>query len=392
MTVSGKRILPVVLGLVLTSTILGSALPNKTASAAQITPRKLILESTGNAANDVNGDGIADGGSTPDAVVNHHFVFTAPSSSNIQSIKFTYCTQARTQSCTGPTGLSVTSATVGTLTNTTGWTVGDQSTPNVITLTNASPVTLSGSVEITLDSVHNPTAASSFYVDITTYTSTDASTGQKDDGWVAAATTNQIQLSGTMPESLVFCAGSTIGLDANSLPDCTQANNAVVDFNQLFSPSDTSFATSQLAASTNAGNGYSITVNGPTLTSGSNTISAMSDGSGGPTTSVRGTSQFGLDLVANDGSAYTNAPNITGSADITPASTISTLRGEPTTNYATAGSFLFNSGDSVADSSHGGAGGTDMQMYTVSYIVNVDGAQQAGTYTTTLSYICTAQF
>ncbi|HEU5005003.1 MAG TPA: hypothetical protein VFT49_02885 [Candidatus Saccharimonadales bacterium] len=381
MTVSGKRILPVVLGLVLTSTILGSALPNKTASAAQITPRKLILEGIG-----------AVGGSTPGGTVNHHFVFTAPGSTAIQSIKFTYCTQARVAlPCTTPTNMDATNATVGTLTGTTGWTK-QASSANSYTLTNAAAVDVSAGAEITLDGVKNTTDANTaFYVDITTYTSTDATTGATDDGWVAAATANQIQLSGTMPESLVFCAGSTIGLDTNSLPDCTQANNAVVDFNQLFSPSDTSFATSQLAASTNAGNGYSITVNGPTLTSGSNTISPMDGTTNGPT-SVKGTSQFGLNLVVNDSSPYTGAPVITGSADITPASSTSTLRGEPKTDYASNGSFKYIDGDAIADSSHGGAGGTDMQMYTVSYIVNVDGAQQAGTYTTTLSYICTAQF
>lgn len=388
MTVSGKRILPVVLGLILTSTILASALPNNTAGAAQITPRKLILEGVG-----------AVGGSTPGGTVNHHFVFTAPGSTAIKSIKFTYCTQARVAlPCTAPTNMDASSATVGALVGTTGWTK-QSSSANTYVLTNAAAADIHTGAEITLNSVKNTTDANTaFYVDITTYTSADASTGATDDGWVAAATANQIQLQGTMPESLIFCAGGTISLNGQSLPDCTTATSATVNFNQLFSPSDTAFATSQMAASTNAANGYSITVNGPTMTSGGNTITAMNNGSGGPTTSVKGTSQFGLDLVANDGSAYAGAPNIiaygsqNASANITPASSSSTLRGEPTANYATAGSFLFNSGDSVADSSHGGAGGTDIQLYTVSYIVNVDGAQGAGTYNTTLSYICTAQF
>jgi hypothetical protein len=115
----------------------------------------------------------------------------------------------------------------------------------------------------------------------------------------------------------------------------------------------------------------------------------MDDGSGGATTSVRGTSQFGLNLKLNDGSAYANAPNVTDSAEITPASNGNNLRGAPATNYDTAGSFKFStSGDTVATASTG----TDMQLYTVSYIVNVNGAQLAGTYTSTLTYICTATF
>jgi len=141
-----------------------------------------------------------------------------------------------------------------------------------------------------------------------------------------------------------------------------------------------------MAASTNAGSGYSITVNGPTMTSGSNTVTAMAAAAAG----VRGTSQFGLNLRANTTTTSTPAVGI----DVAPAAGAGggTYKGEPASGYSTIDQFKFVSGNSVADSSFGGAGPTDAQIFTVSYIVNVPGSQAAGTYTTTLTYICTPTF
>src|SRR5581483_5980245 len=217
--------------------------------------------------------------------------------------------------------------------------------------------------------------------------STDTSGSAIDTGTVAASTATPISLSGTMPESLVFCTGATVGLTAG-VPDCSTAGTGTITFNQLFSPTDTATATSQMAASTNAGSGYIISVNGTTLTSGSNTVPAMASS----TTGVRGTGQFGLNLKAN--TTATSNPAI--GSEVAPAANGTNYRGEAHNNgtqiYNTVDKFEFNSGDTVADSYNGGAGGTDAQIFTVSYIVNVPGSQPAGTYTTTLTYICTPTF
>jgi hypothetical protein len=145
-----------------------------------------------------------------------------------------------------------------------------------------------------------------------------------------------------------------------------------------------------MAASTNAGGGYIITVNGATLTSGSNTISAM--GTAG--LSLLGTGQFGMNLVFNDEFCGTACDL---GADVSPVANGTNYRGQAVAGYNTGGddsvaNFKFTSGDTVADSANGGAGGTDGQIFTVSYIVNVPGSQPAGTYTTTLTYICTPTF
>jgi hypothetical protein len=141
-----------------------------------------------------------------------------------------------------------------------------------------------------------------------------------------------------------------------------------------------------MAASTNATNGYSITVNGPTLTSGSNTIKAMTTAAQGS----HGSSQFGMNLVAN--TTLTSDPAV--GAGLDPGSDDpNDLRANPATGYDTADTFKYASGDVVARSDVSGTPGpSNSQIYTASYIVNVSGSQPAGTYATTLTYVCTATF
>jgi len=97
-----------------------------------------------------------------------------------------------------------------------------------------------------------------------------------------------------------------------------------------------------------------------------------------------------LNLRAN--TTTTSTPAV--GTDVAPAAGAGggTYKGEPSSGYSTIDQFKFVSGNGVADSAFGGAGGTDAQIFTVAYIVNVPGSQPAGTYTTTLTYICTPTF
>jgi hypothetical protein len=117
---------------------------------------------------------------------------------------------------------------------------------------------------------------------------------------------------------------------------------------------------------------------------------------GSATTSVKGTPQFGLNLRANTSAAASSFPGTVSpyvSADVAPAANGTTLKGEPASaDYGTADTFKFVPSEAVATSTDGGAGPTDAQIFTVSYIVNVPGRQPSGTYTTTLTYTCTATF
>src|SRR5205085_1025847 len=104
-----------------------------------------------------------------------------------------------------------------------------------------------------------------------------------------------------------------------------------ISFNQLFSPTDTATATSQMAASTNASGGYNITVTGPDLTSGSNTIPSMASAGA----SVHGLSKFGLNLKANT----TSSSNPAVGAEISAASNGTSLRGQAASGYNTVDTF-----------------------------------------------------
>jgi hypothetical protein len=358
-----------------------------TASAAQITLRKLQLEA-----------GAADGGSKPGGVVNHFFTFTQPANQNVGSIKFEYCTTAANSvanpTCVAPTDVDLSTATLTAENGVTGFTNlthGSTSDPelddsNVLFIHKPVPANPGTGVisSYRLSGVTNPTTEGTFFVRISTYQGSDGATTLVDSGVVAASTAEQIILTGTMPESLVFCTGETVPVVVSTtIPDCANATAGSIVFDKLFSPTDTSISTSQMAASTNAGDGYAITVNGTTLTSGSNTIPAMNAMALG----LRGSGQFGLNLRANTVLTSSNFPG--DSADVSPTPDAVTYNGQPATGYDTIDQFKFTSGDVVANSN---SDGTNGQIFTVSYMANVPGNQPAGTYATTLTYICTPTF
>jgi hypothetical protein len=349
----------------------------ETAQAAQITSRNLVLQAQGN-----------DGGSKPSGVVSHLFNFTTATTASVGSIQFTYCTTA-SGTCTPPQGLSTTSATLGSESGATGFTNVQHPSANVLYIARSSASNINASVPVSyqLQSVTNPQNANeTFFVRIATYGSLDTTGSPIDTGTVTASTATAIQLSGTMPESLIFCTGEDIPL-ASGIPNCSAATPGAITFNQLFSPTDTATAKSQMAASTNATTGFNISVNGATMTSGSNTISGMSSATAG----ARGTAQFGMNLKAN--TVATSTPAV--GTEVTPAADGADYRGQPAVGYDVADVFKFVSGNTVANSENGtpGTGNpTNSQIYTVSYIVNVPGNQAAGTYATTLTYVCTATF
>lgn len=382
MTASGK-LFRLLLSVALLSTTVTSVFGQSAFASTQITNRSLTLK-----------DGATDGGSKAGGIVNHEFKFTVPTGGSVGSIKFQYCTVSVgvpvASDCTMPTGLVTNggSTTLGFESGATGFTLNKTTNGAPYLTRTASSISASTVLTYRLTNITNPTADNtSFFVRISTYTSTDTTGAAIDAGVVTASTATQIVLTGIMPESLIFCTGGTISTNVGGIPDCSTATSGAIAFNQLFSPSDTATATSQLAASTNATFGYSISVFGPTLTSGSNTIPALTAGGVG----VRGSGQFGMNLKANTTTTSTIATGI----EVTPAPDGSNLRGQAATGYNTADSFKFvagSGGNVIAASDNGGAGPTNAQIFTATYIVNVSGNQPSGTYTTTLTYIATSTF
>jgi hypothetical protein len=290
--------------------------------------------------------------------------FTTATTASIGSIRFQICTTA-SGACTVPAGVVTTSSTLTTQSGATGF--------SMVNATNGAPYLTRAAVNLNagtaasyaLSTITNPSATNTSYnLHITTFTGNDGVTGPVDTGNVALSTSQPVQLTGVTPEILVFCVGTSIA------SDCTTIAGTTIDFGD-FSPVATRSGTSVMQAQTNAANGYAITVNGSTLASGVNTIPGL----GVQTASSIGNSQFGLNLRANTTPAV--------GSDVTGA-------GSGTTNasYGTANAYRFVTGDSVAQA----AVPTNANTYTSSYMVNIGGAQAAGVYTTTLTYICTASF
>lgn len=290
---------------------------------------------------------------------------TTATTANIGSIKFEFCTTA-SGACT-PADAVTTGATL-TAQNPNGFTLVNTS-PGAPYITRAAAQINSGTaMSFTLGNIVNPsTANQTYFVRITTYTGTDGATGPVDNGTVAMSTAQPVQLTGVTPEILVFCVGTTI------TSDCTTVSGNAIDFGD-FSPTATRTGTSVMQAQTNASGGYNITVNGTTLSSGANTIAALP----AQTASSFGIGQFGLNLRAN---------NVTGVGSVGSDPT-GGGSGTATANYGTSDQYRFVSGDSVATA----PAPTNANTFTSTYIVNIGGAQAAGVYTATMTYICTASF
>ncbi len=325
-------------------------------SAAQITSRKFTLSNS------------AGGGTS----VAYTFDSAAlpTTGTPVKSVAAQACTTA-SGACTTPTGFTSASSTLVAqptgLGATTSWTVDTASTGS-LRITHATNVTNpSGAVNIQWGSVTNPTAQNTtFYLRVTTY-SDSAWTTAVDSGTVAVSTAQQITVTADVSESLTFCTG-TSGITTSS---CAAATGSSVSLGAL-SASAVSSGTSQIGVGTNASSGYVVTINGTTLTcsacSGSPTISALAT----QTTSQTGVEQFGVNLRDNATPNVGTDPQGSGS-------------GTPTANYNTVDQFRFVTADSIASYTAGDL----FRLYTVSYIANITTATEAGTYTSTMTYIAT---
>ena len=120
-----------------------------------------------------------------------------------------------------------------------------------------------------------------------------------------------------------------------------------------------------LTVSTNTANGYSVSVQGATLTAGANTIAAIG---GTNTASAPGTSQFGINVSASGGSGTVTAP------------------------YAGSG-FAYAANATTPDQTASESTGDGVNtVYSVEYLANISGVTPASNYSTVLTYSVTANF
>lgn len=299
----------------------------------------------------------------------HVIKFTTPTgaSDNIDTIIITF-----------PSDFNFTSKTIGTVTFTHGATTGAESTETlaaspsatawgavfsgtqnrVLTLTaptdgvGTASVAAGDKVILTYDNTNstNPSSPGTYTIAIS------GTFGDTGDIVVSIETDDQVVVTAVVDETLSF-----------SISDSTVEFGTLDSANDFFADDSGGNATEveahQIVAGTNAASGYIVTVNGTTLTSGGNSINAIGSTN---TASATGTEQFGIRMTATGGSGSVTAP------------------------YAASGFALDTAAfpDQVASA----AGSSADTTYSVRYVANITSSTEAGSYTSSLTYVAVPNF
>jgi len=237
----------------------------------------------------------------------------------------------------------------------------------VITFTNGSTAVAAGSV-VNIEIGTNATSGATGTYQITN----------------GAAGTTVLRMSGTFGDtgaiSMAIVSNSVVAVSAEVLSaiSFTISDNAIyfgnlrsagacfaqgTDPGYVTCPTTTETEAFNMTAGTNASSGYTISVQGATLTSGTNTITAL----GSNTASSPGSEQFGLRMTATGGIGSVSVPYAasgyayTGTAT-TPATVATASAPSATTTYS------------------------------VRYLANISATTEAGSYTTNHTYIATGNF
>lgn len=305
--------------------------------------------------------------SEPGKITTHTFEFINPSAATLGSIKFEYCGNSPlfNVACIPPAGLVVNSSSLATQSGNTGFVIDPLTNSTTLVLSRLPTGTLSVSNRYVFSNVTNPTAlATTTYVRISLYASSDTSGASFDRGAIAFSTSGGLGVGAFVPPFLIFCVGVTVS------SNCTSATGNLVSFGE-FSPNTPSTATTQFSAATNDEQGLQVFITGQTMTSGNNVIPGL----GIRTSSTPGVSQFGLNLRSNSVPSVGSNPSGNGSTS-------------PASDYNTSNQFKFADGSLVASSSLP----TDFVVFTVSYITNISEDQPPGVYASTLGYTAIASF
>jgi hypothetical protein len=298
---------------------------------------------------------------------NYFLKFFSASPGTLGSIEIQFCSNSALigDPCTPPVGFDDSAATLINQSGATGFSISNASTTNELILTRTPSAASTGFVTYEFSGVTNPSSSGSYYVRVQTFASNDVSGPATDFGSMAIDILNNIAISTEVPPYLIFCTGVTItGFN------CANAEGDFIDFGEL-SFTKASSASSQMLIATNAQSGYGITVDGPTMASGTNIITGLTTGD----VSRPGNGQFGFNLSANSTPSGGSDPSGLGTGTPTPA-------------YDQPNIFQLNSGDLIAASPVP----DNLRKFTADYIVNVPPAQAPGIYVTTLTYIALATF
>lgn len=283
-------------------------------------------------------------------------VVTFPSGFNftskaISSLALTY----------GTTGTQTTAIIAASPGASTTWGAVFSGTSNVI-LTLTAPtagtyIAAGNQVILTYDSTNsiNPSSATNYSITIAANTDSGTIT-------VPIITNSQVAVTATVAQTLSFAlSNNSIGFGNLSTSVSTYANSAGTGSTTEPASAHT------ITAGTNGSSGYSVGLSGATLTSGANTIAAIPGASAAAL--APGTAQFGVRTSASGGTGTVSAP-FDGSSG----------------NYGFGTAPLSNATFASA------AGASATTTYSVNYAANISTLTPAGSYTTTLTYVATANF
>jgi hypothetical protein len=201
----------------------------------------------------------------------------------------------------------------------------------------------------------------------------DSSTGQKsiaiggsmaDSGSISVTliTDDTVAVSATVQQSISFA------INANSIAFGTLDSGAA-RYANTSSGSGSDTVAHTLAVGTNAPSGYTVTVQGATLTSAQNSSNTITAIGGTPATSNPGTEQFGIYATKSGG-----------------------VNGTIAAPYATASSFGYDATATTATTFASGTTATATETYSLHYLANIAAVTEAGNYSANLTYVATANF
>jgi hypothetical protein len=166
-----------------------------------------------------------------------------------------------------------------------------------------------------------------------------------------------------------IAAGSTTTND----PALSVSVNGTINFGN-FTASNATTATTTFTILNYTTYGYVAQIIGSPPTNGATTLSAMS--TTGP--SVAGTSQFGINLVANTSPVSVGANPDNGQFGY----------GTVASNYATPNSYRYVSGETIAQATKN----SGLTTYTITYLVNVPALTPGGVYTSNQTLVVTGTY
>ena len=270
-------------------------------------------------------------------------------------------------------GPYVASATLASVPAGTTWGVARISTTTLLFTNGTSPVIAGHTLYIRIgtNAINQSTGVNQIVNATTTgnksiYISGGTTTPMLDNGTttVNMITNDTVNVTATVLQSLTFSISTTTlyygNLSSGSAKFASSTNTAGDAADNI---------AHTLAVSTNAAQGYSITVQGQTLTSqqyATNTITAIG---AAPAVSSPGSKQFGI---------YTTK--------------VGGVNGTIATPYATPSSFGYNATATTSAVFASGSSPTATETYSLHYIANISATTEAGLYAANIIYVGTANF